>query len=104
MDIKIIATSTPHTGGDCITHYKAKFEENPTLGEFVEWIFAQRSNEWGDIYVNTGYSRKKVLEYKYGAIVSEEPEYYNNTDKTIELLSYHGGWSAADYEIRFIEY
>ena len=103
MDIKIIATSAPRIGSDCITHYKAKFEENPTLGEFIEWIFAKRSREWGGIYVNTGSSRKKILEYRYGAIVSEEPEYYNNTDKTIELLTYHGGWSTADYEISFVE-
>ena len=103
MDIKIIATSAPRIGSDCITHYKAKFEENPTLGEFIEWIFTKRSRERGGIYVNTGYSRKKILEYRYGAIVSEEPEYYNNTDKTIELLTYHGGWSAADYEISFVE-
>lgn len=85
MDIKIIATSTPRTGGDCITHYKAKFEENPTLGEFVEWILTQNSGEWGDIYVSTGYSKIRILGYRYGVIVSEEPEYYNNADKTIEL-------------------
>ena len=103
MDIKIMATSAPRIGSDGITHYKAKFEENPTLGEFIEWIFTKRSREWGGIYVNTGYSRKKILEYRYGAIVSEEPEYYNNTDKTIELLTYHGGWSTADYEISFVE-
>ena len=61
MDIKIIATSAPRIGSDCITHYKAKFEENPTLGEFIEWIFTKRSREWGGIYVNTGYSRKRFL-------------------------------------------
>lgn len=102
MDIKIIQTGTSHTCGDCTTYYKAKFETNPTLQQFVHWILKERPSEWGDVSLSGFSLRGKLVEYRYGTITYTNPTCEESWDKTIELISYNGGWSRSDYVIKFV--
>lgn len=100
MDIKIIQTGPSRIGGDHTTYYKAKFETNPTLQQFVHWILKERPSEWGDVSLS-GF-RGKLVEYRYGTITYTSPICEESWDKTIELISYSGGWSRSDYIIKFV--
>ena len=100
------------TGGDEISHYDASFKYgNPTLGEFLNWILTEKSGEWGEIE-DYGHDNpellpykfpKKIVEYKWGKIVSLCDDYEQLKDKTIELIKMDGGWSRMDYTIKFID-
>lgn len=93
------------TGGDEISHYKAKFENNPTLEEFVNWILKENPMEWG--YVRSkwipGQGDEKYVEYSHGKIVKLCDDYPKIKNKTIELLNMDGGWTAMDYVVKFVD-
>ena len=97
MGIKIIKTEFEGTSGDCISHYKAKFEKNPTLGEFVDWILTNRKGEWG--YIG---KRALCIEYRCGKITCNHEQFEEHKNKKIRLLRMDGGWSRMDYTIEFV--
>lgn len=92
------------TGGDEISHYKAKFENNPTLEEFVDWILKENPREWG--YVRSkwipGQGDEKYVEYSHGKIVKLCDNYSEIKNKTIELCAMDGGWTAMDYVVKIL--
>lgn len=64
MDIKLIM-EFKSTGGDCISHFDAKFETNPTLEEFVDWLLTKQAKEWGYVFGNNF-----CIEYRWVALLS----------------------------------
>ena len=100
MDIKIIQTGPSRTGGDCTTYFKAKFETNPTLQQFIAWILKERPSEWVDVSLS-GFGGR-LVEYNRGTITYANPVCEESLDKVIELVSYCGGWSRSDYLVKFV--
>lgn len=94
MDIKLLM-NFKYTGGDCISHYDATFETNPTLKEFVDWLLKKKSNEWGYVFGN-GF----CIEYRWGNIVKLCDNYNEIKNKKISLHKMDGGWSRMDYRIK----
>lgn len=110
MKIEINSTYK-FTGGDEMSHYDASFVNNPTLEEFVNWILTEKNDEWGDIRDcehkdprhEPYFFPKKIVEYKWGNIISLCDDYDELKHKTIELTKMDGGWTAMDYTIKFID-
>lgn len=100
MDIKIIQTGHSCTNGDCTTYFKAKFETNPTLQQFVAWILKERPSEWGDVSLS-GFGGR-LIEYSHGAITYAYPVCEESWDKVIELVRYRGRRSRSDYIVKFV--
>lgn len=98
MDIEIIKEYL-RTGSDEISYYKARFMVNPTLDEFVEWVLAERKREWG--YIETS-NINKILEYRYGEIVSECYDFEKIKKRNISLKYMAGGWTRMDYGIELL--
>ena len=94
MDIKLLM-NFKYTGGDCISHYDATFETNPTLKEFVDWLLTKNSNEWGYVFGNGFF-----VEYSCGNIVKLCDNYNEIKNKKISLQKMDGGWSRMDYRIK----
>lgn len=91
-----------YTGGDQISHYEAKFVENPTLEEFVSWILANRAYEYGVIHEKGSWA-KVYVEYRDGKVAEFCDNYSEIKDKKISLNSMDGGWSLMDYSIDIIK-
>ena len=94
MDIKLIM-EFKSTGGDCISHFDAKFETNPTLEEFVDWLLTKQVKEWGYVFGNNF-----CIEYSLGNIVKLCDNYNEIKNKKISLHRMDGGWSRMDYTIK----
>lgn len=96
MDIKLIK-EFKSTGGDCISHFDAKFEINPTLEEFVDWLLTNQAKEWGYVFGNGFFV---FVEYSCGNIVKLCDNYNEIKNKKISLHKMDGGWSRMDYRIK----
>lgn len=94
MDIKLLM-NFKYTSGDCISHFDATFETNPTLKEFVDWLLSKKSNEWG--YVR---GDDFCIEYRWSNIVKLCDNYNEIKNKKISLHKMDGGWSRMDYTIK----
>lgn len=98
-EIKIIVTERGSMGGDCTSTDKCKFEVNPTLEKFVEWL--KESKEWGEVYLQGNFT---VCEYKSGEVKILRPELYEKVKSCeVELLSGNGGWGRWDYVLRLVK-
>lgn len=96
MDIKLLK-NFKYTSGDCISHFDATFETNPTLEEFVDWLLTKNSKEWGYVYNKRFFI---FVEYSCGNIVKLCDNYNEIKNKKISLHQMHGGWSCMDYTIK----
>lgn len=82
---------------DCTSFYDASFKVPPTFEEFMQYLIIEQSQEWGYIALDNWLNR--IVEYRWGKIVSATEEYDKNKDKRIVLHNMHGGWSRMDYVI-----
>ena len=76
-EIKLI-TKRKFTVGDATSFYDAKFVENPTLGEFVQWLKKNNPEEWGKV-LDKG--RNQIVEYRWGGIIGYCDKYEEIKDK-----------------------
>lgn len=81
--------------GDCTSTYEVNLEgKEYTVEEFIQMIFTERPNEWGNIEVYG----IDVINYRGGEIVSQR---FNNDllNKPVKRVTACGGWSRMDYTI-----
>lgn len=97
-EIKLI-TKRKFTVGDATSFYDAKFVENPTLGEFVQWLKKNNPEEWGKV-LDKG--RNQIVEYRWGGIIGYCDKYEEIKDKRIALTQMIGGWTMMDYIIEIL--
>ncbi len=95
-------TQLAFESGDCtapyfVTDYKAK-----TVGEFIQEVLKERSNEWGYISVGRHFYQSNIIgvcEYRYGKLLTEMPQ--DVLDIEIKTIDASGGWSRMDYTINY---
>ena len=81
--------------GDSCSLYNAKVRKPMSVQDLIDYVFAEKG-EWGHIDVN-GHR----LEYRYGAIVSDN---LTEADKQTEIkdMFAYGGWSNMDYKVNSV--
>jgi hypothetical protein len=80
---------------DCTNTYEVNLEgKKYTVEEFIQMIFTERPNEWGNIEIYG----IDVINYRGGKIVSQ---HFNNDllNKPVKHVIAYGGWSRMDYVI-----
>lgn len=88
---------------DCTQGYELKLDKDYTVGEFIQQVLTERSDEWGYIRVKYGKKEKSLFslpssEYRYGRILNELPEQYMK--RKVKSATANGGWSAMDYVLQ----
>lgn len=100
-DVSFIYT---RSNSDSTESYTIEINSNSinTIGDFVNWVLSNRSDEWGEFYIrlvisSTEYSLCRY-NYKYGKLVDEIPNDISslNIPKTFYA---NGGWTAMSYNI-----
>ncbi len=80
---------------DCTNIYEVSLRgKKYTIGEFIQEVFTERPNEWGNIEVND----IDAINYKDGKIIGQN---FDNEllNKPIRHVIAQGGWSRMDYVI-----
>lgn len=100
-DVNFIHT---HSNGDATSNYDVEINGCAinTIGDFVDWVLSNRSNEWGDfrITIVDGISTAKVFyEYKYGRLVDEIPNDILSLPIPKKFYA-NGGWTNMSYLIK----
>lgn len=90
-----------HTGGpygDETSTYDGYLNQPLTVREFINAVFEQYPNEWGEIQV---YPRPYTLrlEYSHKEIVYISSQFNDCLDRKIKSFSSCGGWSRMDYTL-----
>ena len=93
--LKFISTSGVH--GDETSTFDVKInKDNTTVKDIIEYILS-RNKDWG--FINIGnFLSNKCLEYKYGAIISDNIS-SEDKNKIVKTIDASGGWSRMDYRI-----
>ena len=81
------------TAGDCMTPYDVTGYKAKTVGEFIEEVLKEKSDEWGFFSVNS----VTLCEYKDGKLHKRLSKHF--LDMPIEKITSYGGWFRMDYMI-----
>lgn len=95
-------TQIGQTRGDECATYKVTDWKSRTVGEFIQEVLKECSNDWGYISVGKHFYQGGaigVCEYRYGALVSEMPK--GVLDVEIKEIVADGGWSRMDFTINW---
>lgn len=80
--------------GDCTSSYGINLDKEYTVGEFIDTIFKERSDEWGSIDIVNHYARSyNKGKFSYNGF---EEDMLN---KKIKKVTAHGGWTYMEYNI-----
>ncbi len=80
--------------GDCTSSYSISLDKEYTVGEFIDTVLKEKSDEWGDIeVVNEGSHSYSKGRLSYGNFPLEI------LSKNIKKAMSHGGWTNMDYLI-----
>jgi len=85
---------------DCTAPYDVIIIENGTVGDFIDAVLKNRSEDWGYIGINSNESvfGKPKMEYKHGKAINREA-LSDFESKQVKSVTADGGWSRMDYVI-----
>ena len=88
-----------HTGGpygDTISTYDGHPTEPLTVREFIDAVFKQYPNEWGNIKI---WPTNHHIEYSRSEITQASVHLEDCLDRKIKSFTARGGWSRMDYTL-----
>lgn len=91
--IKFVQSSP--TSGDCTAAYDVILDKAYTVREFVDYVFTNQKNEWGNFTFCGIFAGRS---YHYGKW-DEAPLPDEVMEQTIKKIEASGGWSCMDYYI-----
>lgn len=92
--------------GDETSNYTVKTEVK-TVGELIEQVIKERSQEWGTFCLEDKNSHAHnicICEYRYGVITRKAKNFDIYSKAKIISVFANGGWSAMSYAVKVEEY